>query len=137
MVPIAAAPGTKVGVKVATEFERLLQKSSLNDFQRLIRKGYKPQFKIVKVARGAPLVLGAAVLIGTVALNSITAQTAALETLTGVVELIDKLRDTEDCEGCIKRAVWSQAKKQKRVRTTSRRRGGNEDNLPTKPIFVG
>jgi len=124
-IAIVPTPGVKVpapGVATATEFERLLQKGTPTDFQRLLREPFKPTFKVVRVIRGGPLVLGAVVLLGATALSSLTSQLATLETLTGVVELVDKIRDTQDCEGCIRRAIWGQKNRQIRKTGYTRRR---------------
>jgi len=132
MVPAAAPLGETT--KTLTEFERLLQKGSPTDFERLLQRPVGPQFRVVRVAVGSPLVLGAVVLIGVSALSSIRAQTATIETLSGVVDLVDQVKLKNDCEGCIRRALWSQKTPQVKTTETVRKRVSGHPGAKKSPV---
>lgn len=116
--PSSAPPAARV----LSDFERLLLKSNPTEFERLVKQPTPTNLKIQRGPAGSSFGVGSVVLLGTQALNSIAAQTAAIETLTGVVELLDKVQLTDDCVGCLKKALWAQSKKQVKTTETVRKR---------------
>lgn len=133
MVPLAGG-GIEPATRFLSDFERLIQKGSASDFERLLQRPVNPQFRIVRAAVGGPLAVGAIVLIGSSALSSIRAQTATIETLTGVVELLDKVKLKNDCESCIKRALWNQKHPQVKTPGFTRKRVSGQPGAKKSPV---
>lgn len=83
--------------------------------------------RIIQVTRGAPLVLGAVVLLAAFALGSLLAQLAAIETLQGILDGLEYFLP-DDCENCVKKGLWKQTNQQLLVNcegnSTLRRRQG-------------
>jgi len=109
--------------RVQTDFERLLQRSSPTEFERLVRQETPAsELRVRRGPAGTAAGLGAVVLVAAEGLSSIAAQVATLETLTGVLELLTRTTLTDDCDGCIRRAMWKQNRKQVKETGTIRRR---------------
>lgn len=84
-----------------------------------------PRFvpRIIRAPRGSPLLIGAVVLLSAFALGSLIAQLAALETLRGVIEGLEPVF-TDDCERCIRKAMWTQSNPQEKELLYVRKRIG-------------
>lgn len=126
---VVVVPGVKTPqVPFQTELERLLNRpfktpgGPVSDFERLLQKGSGKAPEIRRIPRGAPLAAGAVLLLAGSALATVAGQTATLETLSGVARLLDRIPRFGDCERCIKRALWSQKRPQKKQRLKIRRR---------------
>jgi len=88
-----------------------------------------PPPSIVKYVRGAPLALGAIVLLSADALSSLRAQTAAIEAINGVIHFVETIfardfEDPRDCQKCMRKFMWKQKQKQVKLKLTVRKRLG-------------
>lgn len=107
--------GAKKVVPHGSDLERLLQKpfrtpgGTTSTFEKLLEKPFRPTPpKIIRIDTGRTIPIGSIVLMGSEALGSLVRQTATLETLTAVLQVLDNVSPTFSCEGCIRRSLWSQ-----------------------------
>jgi hypothetical protein len=77
--------------------------------------------RIVRTTRGAPLIVGAVVLLTAFALGGLLQRLATMETLRGIIDALDYLLPN-DCERCIKKALWKQTNPEFTVREVHRTR---------------
>jgi hypothetical protein len=107
--------------RTLSEFERLLAKAPPTEFEKLLEKT-PSNLRVQRAPAGSAAGIGAVVLVGVSGLNSLAAQAATIETLTGVIELLTSTRFDNGCDRCVRKAMWTQKRKQKKVRGVIRQR---------------